>query len=63
MLIGEKVLGFVKLTGVAIGFFDNAQVVLTSLVLHLLNIYHILFLHIGLLEYSKMLRIHLNFGI
>ena len=63
MLIGEKVLGFVKLTGVAIGFFDNAQVVLTTLVIHLRNIDYILFLHIRLLEYRKMLRIHLNFGI
>lgn len=55
MLIGEKVLGFVKLTGVAIGFFDNAQVVLTTLVIHLRNINYILFLHIRLLEYRKML--------
>ena len=63
MLIGEKVLGFVKLTGVAIGFFDNAQVVLTTLVIHLRNINYILFLHIRLLEYRKMLWIHLNIGI
>lgn len=63
MLIGEEVLGFVVLTGIAIGFFDNAQVVLTTLIIHLPNINHFLFLQIRLLEYRKMLRIHLNIGI
>ena len=62
-LFGEKVLSFELLTGIAITFLDNTQVVLTTLVIHLLNIHRVLFFHICLLENRKLLRIHLNFVI